>query len=116
MLVKDRMTPNPIIITPDTPFSEAFRHIREKGIRHLPVLDHNQKLIGIVARADLLHASPSTEKTLSIFEVNYLLISSGSIFIVSRSQSTITGVPPALITALIVAQNVIVGTITSSPV
>jgi len=73
MLVKDRMTPNPITITPDTPFSEAFRHIREKGIRHLPVLDHNEKLIGIVAQADLLHASPSTEKTLSIFEVNYLL-------------------------------------------
>jgi len=73
MLVKDRMTPNPITITPDTPFPEAFRLIREKGIRHLPVLDHNEKLIGIVAQADLLHASPSTEKTLSIFEVNYLL-------------------------------------------
>ena len=49
MLVKDRMTPNPITITPDTPFSEAFRLIREKGIRHLPVVDHNQKLIGIGA-------------------------------------------------------------------
>ncbi len=73
MLVKDRMTPNPVTITPDTSFPEAYRIIREKGIRHLPVVDKEEKLVGIVARTDLLHASPSATTTLSLFEINYLL-------------------------------------------
>lgn len=73
MLVKDRMTPNPITITPDTTFPDAFRIIREKGIRYLPVVNKRGKLIGIVTQTDLLHASPSSATTLSVFEVNYLL-------------------------------------------
>lgn len=73
MLVKDRMTPNPVTITPDTSFPEAYRIIREEGIRHLPVVDKEEKLVGIVARTDLLHASPSATTTLSVFEINYLL-------------------------------------------
>ena len=73
MLVKDRMTSNPLRITPDTSFPEAFQIIREKRIRHLPVVDEEEKLIGIVAQTDLLHASPSKATTLNVFEINYLL-------------------------------------------
>ena len=73
MLVKDRMTPNPTTITPDTLFTDAFRLIREKKIRHLPVVDRRGELIGIVAQTDLLHASPSSATTLTVFEINYLL-------------------------------------------
>lgn len=73
MLVKDRMTPDPITITVDTSFPDAFRIIREKGIRHLPVMDKKGNLVGIVAQTDLLHASPSKVTSLSMFELNYLL-------------------------------------------
>lgn len=73
MLVKDRMTHNPVTITPDTSFPDAFSIIRENKIRHLPVVDDEGKLIGVVAQTDLLHASPSSATTLSVFEVNYLL-------------------------------------------
>jgi len=73
MLVKDRMTPNPVTITPTTTFPEAFRIIREKRIRHLPVVDKKGKLSGIVALTDMLKASPSSATTLSVFEMNYLL-------------------------------------------
>lgn len=73
MLVRDRMTLNPITIAPDTSFPDAFRIIREKGIRYLPVVTKRGKLIGIVTQTDLLHASPSSATTLSVFEVNYLL-------------------------------------------
>ena len=73
MLVKDRMTPNPKTITPDTSLPDAFRIIREKKVRHLPVVDKGGKLVGVVAQTDLLHASPSSATTLSVFEVNYLL-------------------------------------------
>lgn len=73
MLVRDRMTLNPITIAPDTSFPDAFRIIREKGTRYLPVVTKRGKLIGIVTQTDLLHASPSSATTLSVFEVNYLL-------------------------------------------
>jgi acetoin utilization protein AcuB len=73
MLVRDRMTADPITISPATLFPEGIRIMREKGIRHLPVVDDGGKLIGIVAQTDLLHASPSKATTLSIFEMNYLL-------------------------------------------
>ena len=73
MLVKDRMTSNPITITLDTSFPEAFSILREHKIRHLPVVDKKGNLVGIVSRTDLLHASPSAATSLSIFEINYLL-------------------------------------------
>lgn len=73
MLVKDRMTPNPITITPDTFFPDAMRIMGERRIRHLPVVDKKGKLVGIVTQTDLLHASPSPATALSVSEVNYLL-------------------------------------------
>ena len=73
MLVKDRMTPDPVTVTPTASFPEAFKIIRERRIRHLPVVDRRGGLKGIVALTDLLRASPSQATTLSVFEMNYLL-------------------------------------------
>ena len=73
MLVKDRMTSDPVTVTPDTSFPEALRIIKERGIRHLPVVDEQRKLIGVVARTDLLHASPSMAVPSNVFEMSYLL-------------------------------------------
>jgi acetoin utilization protein AcuB len=73
MLVKDRMTLDPITITPDTSYPEAYGFLRKKVIRHLPVVDTNQQCVGVVSLTDLLHASPASDRTLSIFEVNYLV-------------------------------------------
>lgn len=73
MLVRDRMTPNPVTVAPDASYSEAFHIIRDSEFRHLPVVDKKGKLVGIVAETDLLHASPSSATSLSIYELNYLL-------------------------------------------
>ena len=73
MLVKNRMTVEPVTVMPDTSFPETFRLMREKKIRHLPVVDEKGKLVGVIARTDLLHASPSSATTLSVFEMNLLL-------------------------------------------
>ncbi len=73
MLVRERMTPNPITIRPETAFDDALGLMRDKKIRRLPVLDKGNKLVGIVVEKDLLYASPSPATSLSVFEVHYLL-------------------------------------------
>ena len=73
MLVKDRMTPDPVTITTDTSLKEALDLVRSKPFRHLPVLDENDRLVGIVTEKSLVYASPTPTTTLSVFEVDYIL-------------------------------------------
>ncbi len=73
MLVRERMTPNPITIRPETSFDDALGLMRDKKIRRLPVLDKQSRLVGMVVEKDLLYASPSPATSLSVFEIHYLL-------------------------------------------
>jgi acetoin utilization protein AcuB len=51
------MTRRPVTITPETPVGAAFAVMREHEIRHLPVVDPDDRLIGIVTDRDLRQAS-----------------------------------------------------------
>lgn len=73
MFVRDRMSSPVTTVTPNTPYQEALRLMRERKFRRLPVVDADQKLVGIVSERDLLHASPSPATSLSVWEMNYLL-------------------------------------------
>ena len=73
MLVRERMTTPAVTITPETPFQEALKLMRDKKFRRLPVVDSAGKIVGIVSERDMLHASPSPATSLSVWEVNYLL-------------------------------------------
>ena len=71
--LRERIQRKPITISPDASFFEARNLIHEKGIRHLPVVDKNNKLIGIVTDRDIRQAAPSDATLLSVQELNYLL-------------------------------------------
>jgi acetoin utilization protein AcuB len=73
MLVRDRMTRNPVLCAPDLPVTEAFDLTKRERIRRIPVVDKNGKLVGIVSDKDLLRVSPSPATTLSTYEIPYLL-------------------------------------------
>jgi acetoin utilization protein AcuB len=73
MLVKDRMTKNPITVKPDLPIAEALEWMRREKVRHFPVVNKKGKLVGIVARDDLMYASPSPVTSLSMWEITYLM-------------------------------------------
>lgn len=73
MLVKDRMTPNPITIQPETTHKQASELMKEHNVHHLPVVDKQGRLVGIVVEEDLLAAQPSPATTLSIYEIHGLL-------------------------------------------
>jgi acetoin utilization protein AcuB len=73
MLVEERMTRNPVTAKVDTPVTEAQAVMRREKIHHLPVVDRDGKLVGIVTEKDLLYASPSPATSLSVYEITYLL-------------------------------------------
>jgi acetoin utilization protein AcuB len=73
MLVGNRMTPNPIIVSPDISIAEALEWMRRENVRRFPVVDRKGKLVGIVADDDLLYASPSPATSLNVWEITYLL-------------------------------------------
>lgn len=57
MLVRSRMTPNVLTVSPETTLGEALAMTREHNIRHLPVVD-NGTLVGLVTDRDLRLAAP----------------------------------------------------------
>jgi acetoin utilization protein AcuB len=71
--MREMIRKNPVTISPDASFYEARTLIRDKGIRHLPVVDKNNKLVGILTDRDIREAAPSDATTLSIHEIHYLL-------------------------------------------
>lgn len=73
MLVKNVMTKNPVTITPDCSVTDAKALMNKKNVAKLPVLDKNNKLVGILTKNDLKKAAPSDATTLDMFEIGYLL-------------------------------------------
>jgi acetoin utilization protein AcuB len=71
--MREMIQKNPVTIGPDASFFEARNLIHEKGIRHLPVVDKNSKVVGIVTDTDIREAAPSDVTSLSVHELNYLL-------------------------------------------
>jgi acetoin utilization protein AcuB len=71
--MREKIQKNPVTISPEASFYEARNLIHEKGIRHLPVVDKNNSLVGIVTDRDIREAAPSDATLLSVQELNYLL-------------------------------------------
>ena len=71
--MREKIQRNPVTISQEASFFEARNLIHEKGVRHLPVVDKNNMLIGIVTDRDVREAAPSDATLLSVQELNYLL-------------------------------------------
>jgi acetoin utilization protein AcuB len=50
--VQEYMTVAPVVVSSDRTLAEAHRLMRERNIRHLPVVDHG-RLVGLVSQRDL---------------------------------------------------------------
>ncbi|MEE9122344.1 MAG: CBS and ACT domain-containing protein [Syntrophobacteria bacterium] len=53
MLVARRMSSNPIAVAPEASIQEAIELMKKHSIRHLPVVDGEERLVGWVTDADL---------------------------------------------------------------
>ena len=72
MQVQEWMNRDVVTVTPEESFRTAMHLIRQKGIRHLPVVE-GKRLVGIVTDRDLRQAAPSGATSLSIHELHYIL-------------------------------------------
>jgi CBS domain-containing protein len=57
--VSEVMTPDPVTVSTNSSLEEACRLIEERGVKRLPVV-LNGKLVGVIARADLVRALART--------------------------------------------------------
>jgi acetoin utilization protein AcuB len=72
MYVSDWMTKKVFTIGPDDYLSDAITLMKEKAIKHLPVVKGG-KLRGILSDRDIKEYSPSKATTLDIYELHYIL-------------------------------------------
>jgi acetoin utilization protein AcuB len=72
MLVRKKMKKDLITITKDERMTTARKILKEKNIRHLPVVE-GKKLIGLVTNMDIRKAEASPATSLEIRELHYLL-------------------------------------------
>ncbi|QPC85185.1 CBS domain-containing protein [Phototrophicus methaneseepsis] len=108
MIVKDWMTHDVLTASPDMPISDAHQIMKERGIRRLPVVEH-EKLVGIVTIGDVREASPSDATTLSIWELNYLWAQLTVGKIMSKNVLTVKADTPILDAAEMMLENKISG-------
>ncbi|MEB3765975.1 MAG: CBS domain-containing protein [Desulfurococcales archaeon] len=54
MPVWEFMTPDPAVVYPTTPLSEVIEKMSELGVRHLPVVDKDNKPVGVISVRDIL--------------------------------------------------------------
>ncbi len=72
MYVSDWMTKRVYTVSPDDYLSDAISLMRERRIKHVPVVKSG-KLRGIISDRDIKEYTPSRATTLDIYELHYLL-------------------------------------------
>ncbi len=72
MYVSDWMTKRVYSVSPDDYLSDAITLMRERRIKHVPVVKSG-KLRGIISDRDIKEFTPSKATTLDIYELHYLL-------------------------------------------
>lgn len=54
VVVRDVMTPHPMVIRSDDSLSEALRRLTQGHRRHLPIVDERGKVVGLISIRDIL--------------------------------------------------------------
>jgi len=95
--IREKIRRNPVSIRPDASFFDAQAYIHVKGIRHLPVVDKNDRLVGLVTDRDIREAAPSDATPLSVQELSSLLKNLKVSSFMTPKEKLITITPDTLI-------------------
>jgi acetoin utilization protein AcuB len=86
--IRARMTPNPVVVDPETSVPEAARLMKQGGFRRLLVMKHGD-LVGIITDRDLKQAMPSSATSLSVWEMGTLIANLKVGQVMSRDPITV---------------------------
>ncbi|MDD2955447.1 MAG: CBS and ACT domain-containing protein [Oscillospiraceae bacterium] len=89
MFVRSKMTANPFTVSQDQTIPDAQEIMLEHHVKRLPVMKGN-RLVGVVSRQDIAHASPSKATSLSMGELTYLLAKTPIKKVMSKNPVTIS--------------------------
>ena len=73
MFVSDWMTTKVFSVSANDNVAEAIRIMKEKKIKHLPVVDESNKVVGILSDRDIKEYTPSKVSSFDVHELNYIL-------------------------------------------
>jgi acetoin utilization protein AcuB len=104
MIVAKRMMRNPVYVDENDSMKKAMDLLKDREIRHLPVLKDGEKLVGIVTERDIKQASPSPATALEIREIYYLLDKVKVKQIMTRRPYTVSPTAPIEEAALIMRE------------
>lgn len=102
MFIADYMTSNPLTITRDILLPEARRLLDENHFRHLPVVDSDNRLIGVISDRDLRSAYPSTVLDDGAREANHKQCEGTSVKDIMSTNCSCIGIDATLDDALMV--------------
>lgn len=106
--IKDNMTSPVISIADDASLAVAHKLMTDNGIRRLPVVN-GTTLQGIVSLSDVLEAKPSDATSLSIWELNYLIVNLSIKDIMSKNPLSLAPNDSIVAAAKIMLENKIGG-------
>jgi CBS domain-containing protein len=95
MTIRELMTGGVITVRPETAVLEARDLMARERIRHLLVTDAGGALVGIVTDRDIRLNLPSQATSLSVWEINYLLLNLTVERVMTRSVVTVGPDRPA---------------------
>ncbi len=104
MYVSDWMSKKVFTVNADDYLSDALSLMKEKGIKHVPVVK-NEKLKGILSDRDIKEYSPSKATSLDIYELHYLLAKTRIREIMKTRVITTTADTPVEEAAMIMLDN-----------
>jgi acetoin utilization protein AcuB len=73
MFVSDWMTKKVYTLVPDDNIIAAIKLLKEKKIKHLPVVKNDSTIVGILSDRDIKDYTPSKVSSFEIKELNYIL-------------------------------------------
>lgn len=84
MTAGDVMTPDPETVTPEATLSDAWDLMRERGVRHVPVVKEDGALVGMLSDRDLLFSAAEERLELgrSRLEVPVVEVMSADVLVV----------------------------------
>lgn len=100
MYISRHMTPNPITVSPAMLLPEARALLNEYHFRHLPVVDEQERLLGILSDRDLRSAYPSSVITDSERRLVYERVQETAVSEIMSSDCVSLGIDSTLDDAL----------------